>query len=79
MAKSGFCNGSDMLLYVGEKAIGSCTTHTTTFSSETKERAVKPVASKAISSGLWKKKGMMKPSAVLRNCLRCGKQESRYR
>ena len=50
MAKSGYCNGSDMLLYVNGKAVGSCTTHTTTFNSETKERAVKPVASAPLSS-----------------------------
>lgn len=59
MTKTGFCNGSDMLLYVGGKAIGSCTSHTTTFNSETKERAVKPVASAAMASGLWKKKGVV--------------------
>lgn len=59
MAKSGYCNGSDMLLYVGGKAIGSCTSHTTTFNSETKERAVKPVATAAMASGLWKKKGVV--------------------
>lgn len=59
MAKTGYCNGSDMLLYVGGKAIGSCTSHTTTFNSETKERAVKPVASAAMASGLWKKKGVI--------------------
>lgn len=59
MAKSGYCNGSDMLLYVNGKAVGSCTTHTTTFNSETKERAVKPVASAPLSSGLWKKKGVV--------------------
>lgn len=47
-----------MLLYVDGKAIGSCTTHTTTFNSETKERAVKPVASASLTSGLWKKKGV---------------------
>lgn len=58
-AKTGFCNGSDMLLYVGGKAVGSCTSHTTTFSSETKERAVKPVASAPLVSGLWKKKGIV--------------------
>ena len=57
--KSGYCNGSDMLLYVGGKAIGSCTSHTTTFNSETKERAVKPVATAAMASGLWKKKGVV--------------------
>lgn len=59
MAKTGYCNGSDMLLYVDGKAVGSCTSHATTFNSETKERAVKPVASAAMSSGLWKKKGVV--------------------
>ena len=56
--KTGYCNGSDMLLYVGGKAVGHCTTHTTTMSSETKDRAVKPVASAGISAGLWKGKGV---------------------
>ena len=59
MAKTGYCNGSDLLLYVGGKAVGSCTSHTSTFSSETKERAVKPVASAPLSSGKWKKKGVV--------------------
>lgn len=56
--KTGYCNGSDMLLYVGGKAVGHCTTHTTTINSETKDRAVKPVATKGISAGLWKNKGV---------------------
>lgn len=56
--KTGYCNGSDMLVYVGGKAVGHCTTHTTTMTSETKDRAVKPVASKSISAGLWKNKGV---------------------
>lgn len=59
MAKNGFCNGSDLLLYVNGKAVGSCTTHALTLSSETKDRAVKPAASKGISSGLWKNKGVV--------------------
>ena len=59
MARTGYVNGSDMLLYVGSKAVGSCTSHTTTFNSETKERAVKPVATQAQGSGLWKKKGVV--------------------
>ena len=59
MPKTGYCNGSDLLLYVGGKAVGSCTSHTSTFSSETKERAVKPVASAPLSSGKWKKKGVV--------------------
>lgn len=56
--KKGYCNGSDMLVYVGGKAVGHCTTHTTTLNSETKDRAVKPEASKGISAGLWKGKGV---------------------
>jgi len=59
MAKTGYVNGSDMLLYVNDKAIGHCTTHTTTMNSDTKDRAVKPVASKGITSGLWKGKGVV--------------------
>jgi len=55
-ARSGYCNGSDMLVYVGGKAVGHCTSHTATFNSETKDRAVKPVASASIASGLWKQK-----------------------
>ena len=56
--KAGYCNGSDMLVYVGGKAVGHCTTHTTTMTSETKDRAVKPVATKSVSAGLWKSKGV---------------------
>lgn len=60
VTKSGYCNGSDLLVYVGGKAVGSCTSHTATFNSETKERAVKPVASIAtIGSGLWKGKSIV--------------------
>lgn len=57
--KTGYCNGSDMLLYIGGKAVGHCTTHTTTINSETKDRAVKPEATKSISAGLWKNKGVV--------------------
>lgn len=54
----GYINGSDLLLNVGGKAIGHCSTHTVTFNSETKDRAVKPVATAAKSAGLWKGKGI---------------------
>lgn len=57
--KTGYCNGSDMLLFLGGKAVGHCTTHTTTINSETKDRAVKPVATEPISAGLWKNKGVI--------------------
>ncbi len=58
VTKTGYCNGSDMLLYAGEKAIGHSTTHTTTCESETKDRAVKPIAAASLSAGLWKGKGI---------------------
>ena len=57
-ADTGYINGSDLLLTVAGKPVGHCTSHTLTFNSETKDRAVKPVASKAKSSGLWKGKGV---------------------
>lgn len=53
-----YCNGSNMLLYLGEDAFGHCTTHTATMNSETKDRAVKPAASKAQTNGMWKEKGV---------------------
>lgn len=56
--KTGYINGSDLLLSVGTKAIGHSTSHTTTFNSETKDRAVKPLASASASAGLWKQKGV---------------------
>lgn len=58
MADTGYINGSDLLLSVGGKAIGHCTSHTLTFNSDTKEHAVKPVATAAKSAGLWKGKSV---------------------
>lgn len=55
---TGYINGSDLLLSVGGKAVGHCTSHTLTFNSETKDRAVKPVSTATISAGLWKGKGV---------------------
>lgn len=51
-----YINGSDLLIKVGEKAIGHCTSHTLTFNSETKDRAVKPLATEKKAAGLWKDK-----------------------
>lgn len=53
-----YINGSDLLLKVAGKAVGHCTSHTLTFNSETKDRAVKPLASAPKSAGLWKQKGV---------------------
>lgn len=53
---NGYTNGSDLLLSVGGKAIGHCSTHTLTMNSTTKEHAVKPVSTAGTSSGLWNEK-----------------------
>lgn len=56
---TGYVNGSDMLLLIDGKAVGHCTTHSVSITTETKERAVKPVATVATAGvGLWKQKGV---------------------
>ena len=53
----GYVNGSDLLVSVAGKAVGHCTSHTATFSTETKDVAVKPVATESPSeSSLFKEK-----------------------
>lgn len=56
--KTGYVNGSDMLLMIGEKAIGHCTTHNVSISAETKDRAVKPPMADALTTALFKEKGI---------------------
>lgn len=46
-------NGSNLLLKVGEKCVGHCTTHKIQYNSTTKEHAVKPVATAKAESGLF--------------------------
>lgn len=65
MATTSYINGSNLLLSVGGKALGHCTSHTLTFNTETKERAVKPLASLGAQSGLWKDKGVTSVSISL--------------
>lgn len=55
---SGYVNGSDLLLSIGGKCIGHCSTHTLSFGTETKERAVKPVSTEAKADSLFKEKGI---------------------
>ena len=74
--KTGYCNGSDMLLYIDGKAVGHCTSHTTTINSETKDRAVKPAASESIADGLWKGKGVVGLSVSISAEGLCFYQES---
>ena len=57
MAKQGYVNGSDLLMSIGGKACGQCTSHTATYNSETKDRAVKPASTEsAANAGLFKEK-----------------------
>lgn len=52
-----YVNGSDLLVSIAGKAAGHCTTHTTTFNTETKDVAVKPAASvQASAASLFKSK-----------------------
>lgn len=55
---NGYVNGSDLLVSIGGKAAGHCTTHTTTYNTETKDRAVKPASTASTSAGLWKEKSV---------------------
>ena len=45
-----YINGSDLLVKVDGVAVGHCTTHTATFSTETKVTAVKPTAATVASA-----------------------------
>lgn len=57
MPKKGYVNGSDLLMSITGKACGHCTSHTTTYNSETKDRAVKPASTEsAANAGLFKEK-----------------------
>lgn len=62
---TGYCNGSDMLLLIGGKAVGHCTSHTVTINSETKDRTVKPLATQAAGAGKWKEKSVIGLSASI--------------
>ena len=55
---NGYVNGSDLLVSIGGKAAGHCTTHTPTYNTETKDRAVKPASTASASAGLWKEKSV---------------------
>lgn len=60
---STYVNGSDLLLSVmagksDKNALGHCTSHTTTYGTETKDRAVKPVATAGFHSSKWKDKSV---------------------
>lgn len=70
-----YINGSDLLIKVVGKGFGHCTSHTVTYNSETKDRAVKPVVTAAKSSGLWKGKGVTGLSiSISAEGLRCYKE-----
>ncbi len=57
-----YMNGSDVLFTIAGKGYGHCTTHSVTFNSETKERAVKPPVKNKQSKALFSGKGVTKMS-----------------
>lgn len=48
--------GKDLLLSIGGKCVGHCTSHTITYGTDSNETAVKPPASEAPTSGMFKSK-----------------------
>lgn len=58
LPSTGYTNGSDLLVVIGGQAFGHCTSHTTTYNSETKDRSVKPLRSAEYSESKWKGKGV---------------------
>lgn len=56
--KVGYKNGSDILVAIEGGAIGHCTTNTVTYTTDTKDRAVKPAAGEDVGSGLWNEKAV---------------------
>lgn len=76
-----YINGSDLLLGIGADRDAVChsTSHTTTFNAETKERAVKPIASKPASASVWKEKGITGKSVTISaEGLRFGQGQTEY-
>ena len=53
---NGYVNGDDLLMKVSTGAIGHCTTHSATYNTEAVDTAVKPLASAAPATGLFKGK-----------------------
>lgn len=56
MDQTQYVNGSDLLINFGSSATGHATSHTLSFSTETKDMAVKPAASAQSNASLFKKK-----------------------
>ena len=59
----GYIHGSNLLVFIGGKAIGHCTSCTITHNTESKERAVKPASTVANrNTGKWTEKSVTKLS-----------------
>ena len=59
----GYIHGSNLLVFIGGKAIGHCTSCTITHNTESKERAVKPASTVAGgNTGKWTEKSVTKLS-----------------
>ena len=58
-------NGSDLLIRHAGFDVAYCTSHTVTFNSETKARAVKPISELTKSDEAWKDQGVTALSASI--------------
>lgn len=76
-----YINGSDLLLGLGDgkKSVAKCTDHETQFNTDTKERAVKPIATKTTEQSLFKEKGITgKSVSITANGLRFGQGDTEF-
>lgn len=65
-AKDVYINGSDLLMDLGGGCIDHCSSHTTTFNTETKSRAVKPAREVESSQAIWTYKGVTGKSVSIK-------------
>lgn len=77
----GYLNGNDLLLFVGGKAVGHCTTFSIDYKSETKQRAVKPPAASPAGAGKFKESTVTGQSINIKaeHFLYCGETEADHK
>lgn len=78
---AGYINGSDLLLFVGGKALGHCSSFSIDFKSETKQRAVKPLSTLPPGAARFKEATVSNLSISIKaeNFIYAGETESDYK
>ncbi len=78
---AGYINGSDLLLFVGGKALGHCSSFSIDFKSETKQRAVKPLSTLPPGTARFKEATVSNLSISIKaeNFIYTGETEADYK